>query len=321
MRKIFYLLPLLALLIQACGPGSQQKPAGNNNVAEQSGTIIINGSEVLFPLAAKWEEEFNKQYPKVVIENKTSCSDNSLKLLKAGSIQVAMVSRQLSEQEVAEGLYAIPVAMDAVLPVINFENDNIQTIVQKGISPKKLAGVFNGTIKTWGQLLGSKSADAIEAFILPDSCGTSHSWAQLLQMDVKKLRGTCLNDNPAVVRTVDSKKNGIGYCSMSRIYDIKTNLRKGNIYVFPVDLNANGQADDNELVFDKFDDLKSAISSGKYPSPPARLLYFVTKNKPTDAALKTFLTWVLGIGQNYCTQSGLLHIDKIVADKFVKELK
>jgi phosphate transport system substrate-binding protein len=321
MRKILYLLPLIALLMQGCGSGSKNKPIENKNVSGQNGTIIINGSEVLFPLAAKWEEEFNKQFPKIVIENKPTGSDNSLKLLKAGAIQIAMVSRQLTEQEVTDGLYAVPVAMDAVLPVISFNNDYIQTIVQKGIPTKKLAGIFNGSIKTWGQLLGNKSTDAIEVLILPDSSGTSHTWAELLQMDVKKLKGTCMYSNQSLVNTIASKKFGIGYCSMSRIYDPVTKERKGNIYVFPIDLNANGQADDNELLFDKLDDLKAAISNGKYPAPPVRTLYLVTKNQPKDATLKTFLTWVLGIGQNYCAESGLVNIDRKTANKFLKELK
>jgi phosphate transport system substrate-binding protein len=312
-------MPLMALMIQGCGPGSQNnKP---KNVSDQKGTIIINGSEVLYPLAAIWEAEFNKQFPKIVIENKATGSDNSLKLLEAGKIQIAMVSRKLTEQEVNDGLYVVPVAMDAVLPVISFGNDHIQTIAQKGISAKKLSGVFSGSIKTWGQLLGDKSKDDIEVFILPDSTGTSHSWADFLQMDVKKLKGNCMYDNHAMANTVAGKKSGIGYCSMSRIYNPKTNERMGDIYVIPVDLNDNGQADDNELVFDKLDILKTAISKGKYPSPPVRMLYLVTKNPPKDAALKTFLSWVLGIGQNYCEPSGLVNINRKVAEKFLKELR
>jgi phosphate transport system substrate-binding protein len=321
MRKILYLLPFMALLVQGCGSGSKNNAGENKNVSDLKGTIIINGSEVLFPLAIKWEEEFNKQFPRIVIENKPTCSDNSLKLLKAGLIQIAMVSRKLTEQEANEGLYAVPVAMDAVLPVISFDNDNIQTIVQKGISPKKLAGVFNGTIKTWGQLLGNKSNDAIEVLILPDSSGTSHTWAEFLQMDVKKIHGTSMYSNQSLANTIASKKLGIGYCSMSNIYDPLTKERRSNIYVLPVDLNANGQADDNELVFDRLEDLKTAIQYRKYPSPPVRTLYLVTKNKPKDDAIKTFLIWILGIGQNYCEKSGLVNIDRKSTVTFLKELK
>jgi len=130
-----------------------------------------------------------------------------------------------------------------------------------------------------------------------------------------------MESNLSVENTISGKKYGIGYCSTSVIYNAVTKERKGNIFVVPVDLNANGQADDYELVFDKLDNLKTAISSGKYPSPPARKLYLVTKSKPKDEALKTFLSWVLGIGQNYFDQTALINIDRKTADKFVNELK
>jgi phosphate transport system substrate-binding protein len=326
MKRIFYLFAASILLMQSCGQGPKNKAAENNisednNSLTKSGTIIINGSEVLFPLVMTWKMEFQKQYPKIVIENLATSSDNSMKQLKSGSINLAMVSRKLTDGEVKEGLYAVPVALDAVLPVISFDNDNIQTIVQKGITIKKLAGIFNGSIKTWGQLLANKSTEPIETYILPDTSGTSHSWADFLGIKVKMLRGKCLYNNQAVASIVATKKGGIGYCSMSRIYEPKYSQRRGNIMVCPIDLNNSGIADDKEQIFDKLDDLRTAITKGKYPSPPVRYLYLVTKGQPKDLALRSFLSWIISIGQNYCSQTGLVNIDKATADKFTKELK
>lgn len=321
MKKLLYILPVLALLFQYCGSGENKKTSENNEISQQTGNITINGSEVLYPLALKWKEEFNKQYPNISVDIKATCSDNSLKQLQAGKINIAMSSRMLTQQEINGGLYAVPVAMDAVLPIINFNNPFIQTIVMKGITKQKLAGIYNGSIKTWGQLLGNNSKDAIEAYILPDSSGTSHTWAQLLHMDTKKLTGTCLFNNQSVVNTIVGKSNVIGYCSTSKIFNINTGVRNPELYVVPIDLNANGQADDNELVFDNAEMLKTAIGSGKYPSPPVRTLYFVTKNKPDDAAMKAFITWVLDIGQNFSAYAGLVNINNKLAGKFVTELK
>lgn len=321
MRRIQYLIAAILLFMQSCGSGLETKDNDKSQDTDIKGSISINGSEVLFPLVTRWVNEFNKEFPQIVFDNRANCSDYSLKMLDNGTTQIAMISRELTPREQDKGLWAVPVALDAVLPVINFNNDFIQPIVQKGISKQKLAGVFNGSIKTWGQLLGNGSVDAIEAFVLPDSSGTSHVWAQFLQMDVKKLRGTCLYSNPTMANTLAANKFGIGYCSMSRIFDPNTNYRRNNLYVVPVDLNANGQADDNELVFDKLDDLKTAIISGKYPAPPVRKLYFVTKNPPNDEAVKTFILWVLGIGQNFCVQSGLLNIEKTTAETFSKQFR
>ncbi len=321
MKKILFLMSLVALILQGCGSGSKNKAIDKTNVSDLSGTIIINGSEVLYPLADLWQHEFNKQFPKILIKNRPTGSDNSLKILELGQIQLAMVSRNLTEAEKKDGLYAVPVAVDVVLPVINFENNYIQPITMHGVSPEKLTGVFNGNIKTWGQLLDTKAPEAIETLILPDSCGTGHTWADFLQTEVKKIKGSSVYDNLAMVNTIAAKKFSLGYCSISRIFDPKTGMKRANIYVMPIDFNANGQADDNELVLDKMEDIKSAVQAGKYPAPPVRTLYLVAKNLPKDAAIKAFLNWVVGLGQNFCAQSGLINIDKATSDKFLKELK
>ena len=52
------------------------------------------------------------------------------------------------------------------------------------------------------------------------------------------------------------------------------------------------------------DELISAIASEKYPSPPARDLYFVTKGKPQKKIVVEFINWVLSDGQHFVHESG-----------------
>ena len=51
-------------------------------------------------------------------------------------------------------------------------------------------------------------------------------------------------------------------------------------------------------------DVMAAIASGKYPSPPARDLYFVARGKPQNPAVLTFLEWILDKGQQYVQLAG-----------------
>ena len=48
----------------------------------------------------------------------------------------------------------------------------------------------------------------------------------------------------------------------------------------------------------------AAIKDGRYPSPPARDLFFVCKGKPKKAVIKHFLNWVLTDGQKYVNEAG-----------------
>ena len=50
-----------------------------------------------------------------------------------------------------------------------------------------------------------------------------------------------------------------------------------------------------------------AVATGKYPSPPARPLYLVTKDKPTGAEAD-FITWILNDGQKYVAEAGYVQL-------------
>ncbi len=320
MKKVVYSFILLAVMIYGCGTNNKNKNI-NPNASDLKGNIIVNGSDVLYPIAMKWAQAYKVDNPGVAIMIRSTGSENALRNLKAGKISLAMVSRELTDEEKTAGLIAFPIAMDMVVPVICFDNKNIQKIVMTGVSKQKLADAFTGKIKTWGQLLKTKSTDPIEIYKLADTTGTSETWANFLGVKSAHVVGTVMYANKSMADYIITKKFGLGYCSSSVCYDINTNFIRHNLMVVPTDLNANGQADDDELVFDKLDDLKTIIAEGKYPSPPTRKLYLVIKSQPANEVLKDFVKWTLGIGQNYCKEFCLVSIDKKSAQESIKLLK
>jgi phosphate transport system substrate-binding protein len=60
------------------------------------------------------------------------------------------------------------------------------------------------------------------------------------------------------------------------------------------------------------DNLIEAIADGKFPSPPARELYFVTNGKPQKEVVRKFLLWVLSEGQKYVNEAGYITLSKEV---------
>jgi len=323
MKKILIVLSVVMLTLTSCGPGRQKdvKTDSEDGTNGLSGTILIEGSETLMPLMLKWKQEFEKSQPAVKITVKSCSAGKGLTQVSGNKIQIAMISRKLAVEEVAKGFWAVPVAKDAVVPVVSFDNNNLQKIVLSGVTKDKLAKAFTGKIKTWGQLLQLPSNDPIEVYKLSDTSDLSQSWAEFLNVDPKNFTGTEVYNKNEIPGMVASNKNAIGYCSMTDIYNIQTGQKKRNLYVLPIDLNASKQADDNELVFDKLDDIKNAVASGKYPSPPARELYLVCKSIPTDPATVSFIKWILTIGQNYCSEFGFVNIEKNQASAYLKQLK
>ena len=70
----------------------------------------------------------------------------------------------------------------------------------------------------------------------------------------------------------------------------------------------DGDADQEENFYSTIDDLESAIMDGRFPSPPARALYFVTKGKPGNPVVADFLNWVLNEGQQFIKGSGYVQL-------------
>lgn len=323
MKKMLLVLPVVLLAISSCGPGRQkdEKSGSGNESTGLTGTILVEGSQTLMPLMVKWQQEFKKIQPDVKIALKSCSNAKGLKQLAGSNIQIAMITRKLTADEVKTGYWAVPVAKDAVVPVISFDNNNLQKIVLEGVTKDKLAKAFTGKIKTWGQLLQLKSNDPINVFKLSDTADVTQSWAEFLNVGAGTITGTELYTQTDIPGRVAADKNAIGYCSITEVFNVQTGLKKRNLYVLPVDLNENNQADDNELVFDKLDDIKNAVASGKYPSPPARELFLVFKSVPTDAVTVAFIKWVLTIGQNNCSEYGFVNIEKNQASTFLKQLK
>ena len=76
----------------------------------------------------------------------------------------------------------------------------------------------------------------------------------------------------------------------------------------PIDINNNGMIDPDENFYDNVDQVIEAISKGKYPSPPARDLYFVTKGKPSNPALIEFIKYAITEGQKFVHESGYINL-------------
>jgi phosphate transport system substrate-binding protein len=92
--------------------------------------------------------------------------------------------------------------------------------------------------------------------------------------------------------------------------------------VVPIDLNNNGKIESDENFYDSMNDIMAAIASGKYPSPPARELYFVCKGSPdNNKVLSSFIKWVLSDGQKFVNEAGYISLTKETIEVERKKLK
>jgi len=88
-----------------------------------------------------------------------------------------------------------------------------------------------------------------------------------------------------------------------------------------LDLNEDSLIDENnESFYDTLDDIVNSIANDKYPSPPSRALFLVTKNKYTGIT-KDFINWILTDGQQYVSQSGYIQLSEVTIGKQIEYLE
>ncbi|MBQ0030966.1 MAG: PstS family phosphate ABC transporter substrate-binding protein [Bacteroidales bacterium] len=311
----------LAVLATSCGGGNKGNEAQANG-DELSGRVSLSGAFALYPLAVKWAEDFQKIHPNVRIDVEGGGAGKGMTDALAGQVDFGMVSREVSDAETAKGALGFPVAKDAVVPTINENNPLYADLVKHGITQAQATDIWiNGTIKTWGQLLGNSDATAIAVFTRSDACGAAETWAKWLGKHQEDLLGEGVNGDPGVANAVQKNATSIGLNNIGYAYDNNTLKPLPGIRVLPVDANANGKIDPEEDFYASKDQLTKAIADGKYPSPPARDLYLVSNGVPTNPAAVAFLKYALTEGQKANEGVGYITIPQEKLDAALQKLK
>jgi phosphate transport system substrate-binding protein len=283
------------------------------------GTITLSGAWALYPMAVRWAEEFRKIYPNVKIDLSAGGAGKGITDALNDMVDLGMVSREIYPEELKKGAYPIAVTKDAVVPVISASNPSLDIILSKGL--KKEAGNniwITGMYKTWAQAFGIKGTTLMHIYTRSDACGAAEVWAKYFNKKQEDLLGSGVYGDPGLALAVKRDPLGIGYNNIGYAYDSKTKKQLAGIRVLPIDINNDGKITPDEDFYNSMDDLIIAIANGKYPSPPARELYFVTNGKPQKEVVVKFLQWVLSDGQKYVNESGYITLSK---EKITSELK
>jgi len=315
-RVLIFTFILMAL---GCGPKNskeEQGQTGSSSPASPQGTIRVSGAWALYPMMVRWGEEFTKAHPGVKVDISAGGAGKGAADALAGMVDIGMVSREIKPEETKQGAFFVAVVKDAVFPAINEGNPELKKgVMQKGVKKKILIDLWiNEAPVTWGEISGSGAKDKVQVYTRSDSCGAAETWAQYLGGKKQEdLKGVGVYGDPGLAEAVRKDLLGIGYNNLNYAYDAKTGLPFPGIQVIPIDVNENGKVDPQEELKTKSQALQAVIS-GSYPSPPARDLYLLTKDRFKGLS-KEFMRWILTDGQKYVDEVGYIRL----AEKQIKE--
>jgi phosphate transport system substrate-binding protein len=300
----------LAIIFSACSSGKKKEQ-----------TISLSGAFALYPMVIKWSEEYQKEHPEVRFNISAGGAGKGVADALSGTVDLGMLSRQIEQKEIDNGIWWVAVTKDAVIPTINSGNPLLETIQKRGLTRDEFHKIFiTGEITNWKQLPGIESDQVINVFTRSDACGAAATWAEYLGGKQEDLKGTGVFGDPGLADAVVKDVMGVGFNNTIYLYDIKTGNKNTGIEVIPIDVNGNGTIDADEANYDKFDQILAAIAAGKYPSPPARDLYLVSKGKPQKQATLDFLKWVITKGQTFVPEAGYVPLNNTTLDEQVSKL-
>jgi phosphate transport system substrate-binding protein len=283
-------------------------------------SLSLSGAWALYPLAVRWQEEFQKTHPGVAVDVQAGGAGKGIADVLAGVVDIGMVSRMIYPAETAKGAVAVAVARDAVVATLNAKNPRLDELLRSGLRREDFVSLWmSGSVKSWEALLsrgGPGGRDPVHVFTRSDACGAAETWAAYLGGHQEDLAGVGVYGDPGLAEAVRRDPRAIGFNNVNYAYDAKTRRPVSGLAICPIDLDGNGRIDPAENIYGTRDDLVRAIAASVYPSPPARDLYFVIKGRPSRPIVAEFLVWVLTDGQKYVAEMGYIAIgpDRLAAD-------
>jgi phosphate transport system substrate-binding protein len=136
-------------------------------------TVRIDGSTSMVTINQNLKTGFQGQFPGTNVITNASSSDKGIQALIRGNIDVAAISRPLTPQEQAQGLVAVPVALDAIALVVGVNNP-----FQGSLTSGQVEDIFEGDITNWSNLGGG--AGTIRVINRPAGSGTQQFFQELV---------------------------------------------------------------------------------------------------------------------------------------------
>jgi phosphate transport system substrate-binding protein len=310
-----FITAITAATISACSNGGKESDSAD------SGTISISGAFALYPMTARWVEEFQKQYPKIRVDVSAGGAGKGMTDALARMVDLGMFSREVTDVEVARGAWKIPVVKDAVLCIVNSDNPALAQLKAHGLKKSDFQRIFlTDATHNWNEFYPEVEA-AMHVFTRSDACGAAEIWGKYLGKNQESLKGIGVFGDPGIADAIKKDPLSIGYNNIGYAFNASTHQKLDGLEIVPIDINEDGQITADENVYETLDQIMAAIAAATYPSPPARSLYFVANGKPNRKVVILFLEWILGEGQKYVREAGYVRLAPQIIQEQLVNLK
>lgn len=181
---------------------------------DSSETVTTDGSTSMEKVIGALGEAFETEEGITVTYNPTG-SSSGIKAVKEGTCDIGLSSRELKDEEVAEGLKGTVLAYDGIAIIVNNANP------VSDMDLETIAKIFKGEITNWKEL-GGKDAEIVLIGREAGS-GTRDGFESVTDTEDACEYRQELTSTGDVITTVSSNEDAIGYASVASVEEtVKT---------------------------------------------------------------------------------------------------
>ncbi|MGB6682804.1 MAG: phosphate ABC transporter substrate-binding protein PstS [Candidatus Acidiferrum sp.] len=317
------------------------------------GTLSLTGAGASFPypMYSKWFDEYHKLHANIQINYQSIGSGGGIRQVTESTVDFGASDGPMNEEQLKAyqdkhgfSILHFPTVLGGVVPTYNIPGVSAEL----KFTPQALAGIYLGSITKWNDpaITGpnpgvSLPGNDIVVVHRSDGSGTTYIWTDYLSKispEWKSKVGTSTSvnwptglggkQNAGVAALVKETPNSCGYVEL--IYAIQNNMPYGSVKnssgnfikasLASVTAAAAGAAKSMPA------DFRVSITDapGKEAYPISSFTWLLIPSKFSDSAkrdaLKDFVKWMLGDGQNYTEALAYAKLPKEVMAKELKAL-
>ncbi|SMF79198.1 PstS family phosphate ABC transporter substrate-binding protein [Pseudobacteriovorax antillogorgiicola] len=274
------------------------------------GTVKLDGSSTVFPVAEAVAEEFQKVQPRVRVTVGLSGTGGGFKKFTSGETDISNASREIAEKEekLAEKNHVkyieIPVAFDGVSVVLHPKNE-----FAKNLTMSELKKIWepNSKVKTWKDVRSTFPNEPIKLYGPGADSGTFDFFTEAVMGKSRRSRSDYVSseDDNVLVRGVSADLYSMGYFGYAYYQANESKLGlvsvadKGDNYVTPT---------------------PQTIESGKYVLARPLLIYVSLKAAQREEVAK-FVEFFIENAASLSKEVGYVPLPKKTYEKALADFR
>lgn len=130
-------------IIEKAGYIKIDKSAAAYSSNNASGKVVVSGSSSVTPVMEKLAEAYQKANTNVTVDVQQSDSSTGIKDAINGTSDIGMASRDISDDELSQGIKSVTIAQDAIAVIVNKDN------AVDDITMDEIKAIYTGSKTTW----------------------------------------------------------------------------------------------------------------------------------------------------------------------------